>query len=245
MNALYFVSFITLASCFILTSPPAFADSISRNLAGIDDISVQFNHQLIKKSENRNYTVSIVEGDSEQISIAGTKVQLEELVIDINRNQLNISRDSSLFALTQTEPVQIKIETRKLRALAFDGEFTAKVALTQPHQRLAISVKEGTTTKIANLQADKLYLDVKYGCPVTLDQPKVGAFFADVQFGSNVTISHLDRLTNLELKLAYGSTWSAANTTCEHCKLSADAGSSINFNSLESSATKARTGSSL
>lgn len=239
MNALYFLSLFTLAST------PALADSISRDLSGIDSISVQFNNQIIKKSENRNYNVSIIEGDREQISITGTKVQLKELVIDTRNNQLKISRNGSLFALAQTEPVQIRIETRALKALAFDGEFTAKVALSEPHKKLAISIKEGTTTDISNLQADKLYLDVKYGCLVTLNKPITSYFFADVQFGSNVAISNMEKLSNLDANLAYGSTWNATNTACEHCKLSADVGSSINFNSLISSTTKAQTGSSI
>jgi len=239
MNALYFLFLFTLAST------PALADSISRNLSGIDSISVQFNNQIIKKSENRNYQVSIIEGDREQLSITGTKVQLKELVIDAGNNQLKISRNGSLFAPTQTEPVQIRIETRALKTLAFDGEFSAKVALTQPHKKLAISIKEGTTTDISNIQADKLYLDVKYGCLVSLDKPSATYFFADVQFGSNVAISNRERLSNLEANLAYGSTWNATNTTCEHCKLNADVGSSINFSGLISSTTKARTGSSI
>lgn len=239
MNALSFIFLFTLAST------PTLADSISRNLSEIDSISVQFSNQMIKKSENRNYQVSVIEGDREQLSITGTKVQLKELVIDNRNNQLKISRNGSLFAPTQTEPVHIRIETRALTALAFDGEFTAKVALSGPHKKLAISIKEGTTTDIANIQAEKLYLQVKYGCQVTLDKPSASYFFAEVQFGSSVAISNLDTLSNLDASLAYGSTWNATHTACEHCKLSADVGSSINFSSLVSSTTKARTGSSI
>lgn len=235
----YIAAFLTFLSTQVS------ADTIQRNLSGVDSISVTFNNQIFKKSENNNYRVSITEGNQDRIQVTGSAAQLKELVIESASNQLNIRRNGSWFAATQTEPVQISIETRSLKSAVLDGEFTATIALANPHKKLAMAITEGTKVTISNIQAEAFYLDVKYGCQLTLDKVTATYFFAKAEFGSSVSLQSTEKLSNLELMLGYGSTWDATNTLCENCKLSAGTGSSINFNKLVSSRTQARTGSSI
>lgn len=239
MKSLFYIVLLTT------TSIKATADTIDKNLSGIAEIYATFNHQLIKKSENRNYHLSIIESERNRILVTGTKEQLDELVLDTTGSRLTISRDDSLFSPTQTKPVNITIETSKVNSINLDGEFSATINLSKPHKKLVISLKEGIAADIANIQTDILYLNAKYGCEVKIHQMAIKYTFARASYGSNITLGDFNKLSNLDLNLSYGSTWNAQKTSCENCILKASFGSTINFKSVLESQKKSVFGSTI